>query len=152
MSMQRIKAIIFALAIIASINTQANNFSQHVADEQQDLSETNKPDTIILFTTEDDDHPSGEYWPSPKIAVLGPDGKPVNSSSAYIGDIGYSDIWEEKIFQENQESHYLGYFIDTKSNEKIYLYGIKDKKTSNDASDADEESDDDDEDEDVDDN
>lgn len=146
-NMQKIQTIIFAICIISSINIQTNDAPQQFADDKQILSDSMKPDTIILFATEDNNHPSGEYWPSPKITVLGPNGKPINSSSAYIGDTGYSDISEEKILQPNQESHYLGYFIDVKSHETIYLYGIKDNKTSNDAneeSDEDEDDNDDD--------
>jgi len=83
---------------------------------------------IIPFITTVEEYPNGQYWPMPQTPIIDAEQNPINSSSAYIGKKSFSEITESKILIPEQQTLYLGYFINPQSQEKIYLYGIEDKE------------------------
>ena len=114
-NMKRLKCIILTICIVSSIHFYMRQLAD---DEPQDISiKDGDNDSVILFFTEtDDDTPSGQYWPASQTM----------HASAYIDDDSYSDVTQSKEPLIHQSEPYLGYFIDTTSKEKFYLYATKD--------------------------
>lgn len=151
--MKRLQSITFLVCILACMQiVYTEEQAEHTIDEKTsnvvtpEPTATTLPNNAIAFTTEIEDHPTGEYCPAINI-IIGPDNMPINNASAYIGDDSYSDIIEEKDIIPHQAIHYLGYFTNDKD-EIIHLYGTKDKISPNNAQ---EETDDDDDNDDSDD-
>ncbi|MBV8660956.1 MAG: hypothetical protein JO129_02325 [Candidatus Dependentiae bacterium] len=167
--MKKLKKIVLSLCIVLSINfyvqqqadSQTEVNSQSVekattiiqnpcADSANILkssnSEKSQSTNIIPFISAQNNDVSGSYWPAPAHQIVSPDGKPINTASAYIENDTYSDVIELKellpeIVSPSSEIElmYLGYFNKPESQEKIYLYGAKDKKDSDDDEDDDDE-------------
>ena len=150
--MKHLQSILFSILIASSVYVYVAQQADDQLDEKITLNpctkkENSQPDNIIFFVTQDDEDnnkPSGQYWPAQDIS--GPDAS-LNSkaASAFIADDSYSNVIEEKKIIPEKQSHYLGCFTEPTSQETIYLYGKKDKKDiSDDADQADNEDDDDD--------
>lgn len=118
--------------------------TQDITDDQNaqktETTDSNQAATIIMFTTNDNENPTGEYWPAPQAIILIND-EPVNTAAAYIADDEYSNVIEVKTLQDNENLEYLGCFIDPVLQETIHLYGTKDIPIPNDAPDAQDEED-----------
>ncbi|MDP3788459.1 MAG: hypothetical protein Q8Q60_04070 [Candidatus Chromulinivorax sp.] len=136
--MKKLHLIILLICITnwTNIHTESVDI---LSDKKEDTNiqkstQSLEPDTVIHFFTQDDDdtdEPSGRYWPADSFITL--HHQCINNASAYIGDMSYSEVTEEKNILPHQELHYLGYFINPTSHEMIYLYGVKDKIVPNDA-------------------
>lgn len=121
------------LMLATFVQTQENAPDQENFIAQEEPMEKSASEHAIIFMTQEEDYPEGEYYPAQHIIILDHDNKqPINSASAYIGDDSYSEIIEQKNIIPHEEPHYLGYFIND-NDETIYLYGIKDKIIPNDA-------------------
>lgn len=116
--MKYIKYIILITCVISSIHLYVQQEVKNLSDQES------FKNIIAFFTTSDDDNPSGQYWPA--LQTQGTDGHIINNASAYIADDSYGDVIESKELLINK-NHYLGYFIDEKSQDTIYLYGTKDE-------------------------
>ncbi|MDP3780780.1 MAG: hypothetical protein Q8Q69_06315 [Nitrosopumilaceae archaeon] len=136
--MKRLQYIILLICITNWINIHTESVDI-LSDKKEDRNtqkstQSLEPETVIHFFTQDDndtDEPSGRYWPADSFIAL--HHQWINNASAYIGDMSYSEVTEEKNILPHQELHYLGYFINPTLHEMIYLYGTKDKDVPNDA-------------------
>jgi hypothetical protein len=142
--MKQLKKIILSICIVSSIQAPSLDILQTIDTQQIPIdisakdSQESQPQNIITFIPAKNKNISGSYWPAPAHVIMSPDGKPINSASAYIGNDSYSDVVQLEVLIEQSspdseiELLYLGYFINPESEAKIYLYGIKDEKDLND--------------------
>jgi len=109
-------------------------------------------ENFITITTENDDYPQGKYWKAAPIVSPDLGHKVINPSSVDIGKESYGGIIEaiekkdidpddDSLFP-GQYSHpdlqkilYLGFFVDQKSEQTIYLYGLQSEHDDDDGDD-----------------
>lgn len=127
------------------VQNSSSDTQQSSIDVASKTSQESQPQNIITFIPAKNKDISGSYWPAPAHVIMSPDGKPINSASAYIQNDSYSNVIESKELLPEVESPsseiellYLGYFNKPESEEKIYLYGTQDEKISDDDDDDDE--------------
>jgi hypothetical protein len=100
------------------INASSHIQSQGDTNEQQ-------LDYIPFFTLTDDQEPTGRYWPPSSKPLFDANSKAINTALADIEEKTYEDITQSTKLFEDRKSNYIGYFIDTVTQNKIYLYATE---------------------------